>query len=147
MAQPVFQSLLVDHIWKLLLFQRIFWEGHYCYYSHYCCYKIINVIIFKCEPLILCLSCLRLSQLVQDSAYNQTFKLPFIVVFFRMVHNKKLFRSSSDKYRIFSEGPTWSDLHLLCSYKKWKAAENCRKLVAHAIKIVKLLIRIISKQL
>ena len=27
MTQPVFQSLLADHIWMLLLFQRIFWEG------------------------------------------------------------------------------------------------------------------------
>ena len=27
MTQPVFQSLLVDHIWMLLLFQRMFWEG------------------------------------------------------------------------------------------------------------------------
>ena len=42
--------------------------------------------------------------------HNQTFKLSFIVVFFWMFHNKKLFRRSSDKYRTFSEGPTWSDL-------------------------------------
>ena len=27
MTQPVFQSFLVDHIWMLLLFQRIFSEG------------------------------------------------------------------------------------------------------------------------
>ena len=27
MTQPVFQSLLVDHIWMLLLFQRMFSEG------------------------------------------------------------------------------------------------------------------------
>ena len=27
MTQPVFQSLLVDHIWMVLLFQRTFWEG------------------------------------------------------------------------------------------------------------------------
>ena len=26
-TQPVFQSLLVDHIWMLLLFQRTFWES------------------------------------------------------------------------------------------------------------------------
>ena len=27
MTQPVFQSLLVDHIWMLLLFQRLLLEG------------------------------------------------------------------------------------------------------------------------
>ena len=27
MIQPVFQSLLVDHIWMLLLFQIVFCEG------------------------------------------------------------------------------------------------------------------------
>ena len=27
MTQPVYQSLLVDHIWILLLFQRMFGEG------------------------------------------------------------------------------------------------------------------------
>ena len=27
MTQPVFQSLLMDHIWMLLLFQRMFWDG------------------------------------------------------------------------------------------------------------------------
>ena len=43
---------------------------------------------------------------VQDSTYNLTFKLSFIVVFFRIVHSKKLFRGSSVKYRTFSEGPT-----------------------------------------
>ena len=34
------------------------------------------------------------------------FKLSFIVVFFRMVYKKKLFRRSSVKYLTFSEGPT-----------------------------------------
>ena len=32
------------------------------------------------------------------------------MVFFWMVHKKKLFKRSSVKYWIFSEGPTWSDL-------------------------------------
>ena len=40
-------------------------------------------------------------QLVQDSAYNQTFKLSFIVVFFRIVDNEKIFRRSSVIYRAF----------------------------------------------
>ena len=35
--------------------------------------------------------------MVQDSAYKEKFKLSFIVVFFRMVHNEK-----------FSEGPMLS---------------------------------------
>ena len=41
-----------------------------------------------------------------------------------MVHNKKLFRKSSVKYRTFSEGPTWSDSFSLCNYKM----KRCRKL-------------------
>ena len=44
------------------------------------------------------ISCFRgLFQSVQDSTYNLTFKLFFIVFFFRMVHNKELFRRSSVK--------------------------------------------------
>ena len=54
--------------------------------------------------------CFSFSQFVQDFAYNLKFKLLFIVVFFRMVHKTKLFRRSSVKYRIFSEGPTWNDI-------------------------------------
>ena len=54
-----------------------------------------------------CFSCFRrLLQKVQDSAFNPTFKLLFIVVFFPMVHNKKLFGRSSAKYRTFSESPS-----------------------------------------
>ena len=47
-----------------------------------------------------------------------------LVVFFRMVHNKKLFRRSIVKYRTFSKGPTWRDLFFLCSQK----IKNCPKL-------------------
>ena len=37
---------------------------------------------------------------------NLSFKIPFIVVFFRMVHNEKNFRSPSVKYGTFSERAT-----------------------------------------
>ena len=47
--------------------------------------------------------------------YNLLFKISFIVVFFLMVHNEKIFRRSSVKYRTFSEGPAWDDLFPLCS--------------------------------
>ena len=61
----------------------------------------IDAIIFNCGPLK-CLSCFRrLFQLIQDSAFNQTFKFSFIVVFIRMFHNKKIFRGCSIKYRTF----------------------------------------------
>ena len=60
-----------------------------------------------------------LFQQLQDSTYNLTyFKVSFIVVFFCMVHNKKLLRRSNVNYRIFSDGPTRSDLFLLCNQKK-----------------------------
>ena len=62
-----------------------------------------------------------------------------------MVHKKKLFRKSSVKYGTFSEGPTWSVLCPLCSYKKWKAVINCPKIVACTVNIVKFLVCIISK--
>ena len=71
---------------------------------------------------------------------NLMFKLSFIVVFFRMVHHKKLFRRCSVKYRTFSEGPIWSDL-----IKNWKPAVNCPKIVAYTVKIVKFLVRIFSE--
>ena len=58
---------------------------------------------------------------------NLRFKLSFIVVFFRMVHKKKLFRRSRVKYRTYSKGPTWSDLFPLCRSKKCrhKLSKNC----------------------
>ena len=56
----------------------------------------------------------RLFQLVQDSAYNQMFKLSFIVVFLRIAYNEKIFRRSSINYWTLSEGLTWRDL-FLCS--------------------------------
>ena len=62
-----------------------------------------------------------------------------------MVHKKKLFRKSSVKYRTFSEGPTWSVLYPLCSYKKWNAVINCPKIVACTVNIVKFLVCIIFK--
>ena len=52
--------------------------------------------------------------------------LSFIVLFFRMVHNKKLFRRSSVKYQTFSEGPTWSDLFVLEKIKnRHKLSKYC----------------------
>ena len=51
----------------------------------------------------------------QDFVYNLRFKLSSIVVFCRMVHEKKLFGRSSVKYHTFSEGPVWSDLFSLWS--------------------------------
>ena len=50
------------------------------------------------------------SLVLEDFIYNLSFKISFIVVFFRMVHNEKIFRSPSVKYWTFSEGPTLSDL-------------------------------------
>ena len=134
MIQPVFQSLLVDHIWiATIVSENVLRRSS------------IDAIIFNCKPLIWSLCCfIGLFQLVQDSAYNQTFKLSFVVVFFRMVHNEKIFRRSRDKYRTFSEDPTWSDI-FLCSYKKWKAAINCSQNVAYTVKIVKFLVNIISE--
>ena len=61
----------------------------------------IDAIIFNCGALIWCFlyrcfSCFRgLFQQVWDSAYNITFKFSFIVVFFQMVHNEKLFKKSN----------------------------------------------------
>ena len=52
---------------------------------------------------------------VQGFAYNLRFKLSFIVIFFQMIHKKKLFRRSIVKYRTFSESPMWSDLFSLRS--------------------------------
>ena len=43
-----------------------------------------------------------------------------------MVHNEKLFSRSSVTYRTFSEGPTWNDLLLLSSLKKWKMKIHCK---------------------
>ena len=108
MTQLVFQSLLVDYIWMLLLLQIIFsevsvlillysiWDHLYGYFS-----------FFR-----------GLFQQVQDSAYNLLFKFSFIMVFFQMVRIKKLFSRSSVKYWTSSESPTRSDLLPLSSQKK-----------------------------
>ena len=104
MTQSVFQSLLVDlHLDATIVSENVLQRSS------------IDAIIYNCGPLIWCFSCFRrLFQLVLDSAYNQTFKLSFTVVFARMVHNDMIFRRSSVKDLTFSEGPTWSDL-FLCS--------------------------------
>ena len=74
-----------------------------------------------------CTSYLRgLFKEVQDSAFNLKFKLSFIVVFFWMVHNEKLFRRSSVNYWTFLEGPMWSDIFPLCM--RMRKIRSCRKL-------------------
>ena len=131
MKQHVFQSLLVDHIWSLLLLQRIFSEV-----------PVLMLLYSNVDYLHGCFSCFRaLCQQVLDSAYNLTFKLLFIVAFFRMFHNKKCYSRSNVKYRTFSEGPTRSALFLL----KLKSYINCPKIRAETLKIVKFLIYVISE--
>ena len=67
----------------------------------------IDAIIFNCGQFIWSFSCFRiLFQLIQYSAFNQTFQVSFIGIFFRMVQNEKTYRRSSVKYRTFSEVPT-----------------------------------------
>ena len=66
--------------------------------------------------------------------FNLTFKPLFIVVFFWMIHNKKIFRRSNVKWSIY-----------LMSLKKWRANVNCPKIVAYTVKIVKFLVRVISE--
>ena len=117
MAYTIFQSLLVDHIWMLLLLQKIFSE------------VLILMLLYSVVDHLH-------GNFHQNSAQKLTFKLSFIVVFFWIVHNKKLFRRSSVSYRTFSEGPTWSDLFPLCSQKKWKAVVNCPNIVAYLVKIL-----------
>ena len=142
MTQLVFQSLLMNQIWMLLLLQRVFSEV-----------PVLILLYLILDHLYGSFSCFRrLFVWVQDSADNlrfklsffggfffylgflsqpltnhktageggghflnsslplppisQTLRLSFFVVFFWMVHKKKLFRRSSVKYRTFSEGPT-----------------------------------------
>ena len=72
-----------------------------------------------------CLSYFRgLYQQVQDSTCNLTFETSFIVVFFRIVHNEKIFRWSSVKYQIFLK---WS-FSFLQLEKTWVI---CTKIVAY----------------
>ena len=92
MTQHVFQSLQVDHI-QILLLLLFFWES-----------LVLMLLHLILDHLYGCFFYFRgLSLYIQDSAYNLKFKLLFIVVFFRMVHNEKIFRRSGVKYRIFSE--------------------------------------------
>ena len=127
--------MLVNHIWMLLLLQRIFWEV-----------PVLVLLYLIVHHLYGCFCCFRrLVLYVQDPAYNLTFKLLLIVVFLWMVHNKKLFRRSSVKYQTFSEGPTWSDLFSLRSKKKWKAAVNSPRIVVYTVKSVTFLVRINSE--
>ena len=58
---------------------------------------------------------------------NVAFKLSFIVVLFRMVHDKKLFRRSSVKVKL-------EVVHFSYEVKERKAAGNCPKIVAYTIK-------------
>ena len=62
----------------------------------------INAIMFNCGPLTMdAFSCFReLFRFFQDFAHNLRFKLSLFVVFFWMVHKKKLFK----RFR-FSIGP------------------------------------------
>ena len=93
MTQPVSQYLLVYHIWMLLLLQIIFSEV-----------LVLMLLYSIVGHLCGCFSCFRrLFQQVQDSAYNLTFKLLFIVVFFGMVQNNKLFRMSNVKFGLFQK--------------------------------------------
>ena len=55
------------------------------------------------------------------------FKLSFIVVFFRMVHKKKVFRRSSVTYMTSSEDPTWKDLFPLYLRKNMKSRHKFSK--------------------
>lgn len=111
----------------LLLLHRIFPDGPVLVLS----YLIV-------DPSYGCFPCfIGLFQQNQNSAYNVTFQLSIIVVFFQMIHNEKRFRRPNVKYRTFSEVPTWSNLFPICSYKRQKAAIICTKTVVYTVKIVK----------
>ena len=133
MTQSVFQSLLVDHIWMLLLFQVMFWEGQVLMLL----YLLVEHLYDASLVLEDFSSCSRIPPIIKR--LNS-----LIVVFFRMVHNEKIFRRSKVNYRTFSEGPTWSDL-FLCCYKKWKVTANCSNTTAYSRKIVKFLVSINSE--
>ena len=93
MTWLVFQSLLVDHIWMLLLLQRIFSEV-----------PVLTLLYSIVDHLYGRFSCFRgLFLQVQDSTHNLLFKLSFIVLFFQLIRNQKLFRRSSVEHRTFSE--------------------------------------------
>ena len=126
--------ILMDHIWMLLLLQRIFWEGQVLMLLDSIVDHLWTMLLFVLEyffgrPRILPL----------------LFKISFTMVFLQMDHNKELFKSSRFKYRTFSKGPIWSDLFPLCSCNRWKPAINCPKIVVYTVKIVKFLVRIISE--
>ena len=80
MTKPVFQFLLVDHICMLLLFQGIFWEGQVLMLLYF----IVDHLNDGSLVLEDCSSLSRIPPIV---------KLSFIAVFFRMVHNEKMFSS------------------------------------------------------
>ena len=111
----------------------------YYYLLLFGCYYVLLQRIFS-EVLVLmllysimdhlyeCFCYLRgLFQWVQDSACNLTFKLSFTVIFFWMVHHKKLFRRSGVNYWTFSEGPTWIDLFPYVVRKKMKNRHKLSK--------------------
>ena len=87
MTRPVLQSLLVDHIWMLLLFQRISGKGQVL--------MILYLIMNHLYDASLVLE--EFSSWSSIPPIKKKFKLSFIVVFFQMVHNEK-----------FSEGPMLS---------------------------------------
>ena len=90
MTQPVLQSLLVDHI------QRISGER-----------RVLTTLYLIMDYLYDASLVLGdFSSWSRVRPIKKKFKLFFIVVFFQMVHNEKIFRRSSVKYRTFSEGPT-----------------------------------------
>ena len=85
----VYYTFLMDHIWMLLLLQRIFSEV-----------PVLMLLYLILDNLYGCFSCFRgLFWKFWDSSYNLRFKLSFFKVFFQMVHKKKLFRRFSVKYR------------------------------------------------
>ena len=135
MTQPVFQFLVMDHVWMSLLFQRIFSEV-----------PVLMLLYSILDHLYGRFSCFRgLFRQVQDSAYNLRSKLSFSVVFFWMVHKKKLFT----RYRL-SIGPFQKAQSKVVYFpyvvrKNCKAGINCPKMVVYTVENLKFLVRIISE--
>ena len=95
MTQAVFQYLLMDNIWMLLLLQRIFSEV-----------PVLMLLYLNLDHFYGCFSSFTGPfRQAWNASYNLRFKLWFFKVF-RMVHKKECFRRTRVKYRTFSEGPT-----------------------------------------
>ena len=118
MTYPVYKSLLVDHIWMLLLLQRIFSES-----------PVLMLLCLIVDHWYGCFSYFRgIFQQVQDSFCNLTSKLSFSVVFFRMIHNDKLARSSSAKVLELSRRSNLnsvSNMWLEKMKRRRKFSKNC----------------------